>query len=170
VEYEDPTASVQALRAAGIPIGKLQLSSALRIDAVDAAAGAALRAFDEPVYLHQTIEQRDGVLVRYADLGDALAALEQASGAQWRSHFHVPVFLDRMEHFGTTQDFLRAILRLHRAAPISQHLEVETYTWDVLPQAYRTLDLASAIARELNWVVGELDDYARAPAGRRERA
>ncbi len=156
VEYEEPQASVQRLRDAGIAIGKLQLSSALKVERVDAAAVEALRAFDEPVYLHQTIERRGDTLTRYEDLGDALAAAEGAAGAEWRSHFHVPVFLERMEHFATTQDFLRAILALHRAVPVSAHLEVETYTWDVLPEAYRRLDLASAIARELDWVKGEL--------------
>jgi hypothetical protein len=61
-----------------------------------------------------------------------------------------------MTHFGTTQSFLAAILALHRADPISRHLEVETYTWDVLPPSYRDADLSSAIARELNWVKAQL--------------
>ena len=68
----------------------------------------------------------------------------------------MPVFLEHMQDFSTTQDFLREVLALHRKSPVSQHLEVETYTWDVLPQAYRSLDLASAIARELNWVQEQL--------------
>jgi hypothetical protein len=160
VEYEDPAASIARLRSAGIAVGKLQLSSALRVAAVDAEAVEALRAFDEPVYLHQTIQRRDGVLTRYDDLGPALAEAGQAAGAEWRSHFHVPVFLERMEHFATTQDFLRAILALHREQPIAPHLEVETYTWDVLPARYRDLDLAGAIAREMSWVKGELAGHA----------
>ena len=68
----------------------------------------------------------------------------------------MPVFLEQMEHFGTTQAFLAQILAQHRAAPISRHLEVETYTWDVLPEAYRTAELGTAIARELDWVKGRL--------------
>lgn len=163
VEYEDPVASTERLRAAGIRIGKLQLSSALEVDPVDAAAVQALRAFDEPVYLHQTVERRGGRLTRYEDLGPALANAAAAEGAQWRSHFHVPVFLERMEHFATTQAFLRAILSLHRAQALSPHLEVETYTWDVLPAEYRDTELASAIARELAWVRGELDGDAHRP-------
>jgi hypothetical protein len=67
-------------------------------------------------------------------------------------HFHVPIFLDQLEHFSTTQNFLKEILALHRANPISAHLEVETYTWDVLPERYRGADVSAAIARELNWV------------------
>ena len=79
-------------------------------------------------------------------------------------HFHVPVFLDKMEHFGTTQAFLAQILAQHRAAPISRHLEVETYTWDVLPKAYRTAELSAAIARELDWVKAQLFAPQRAAA------
>jgi sugar phosphate isomerase/epimerase len=158
VEFEDPVASVESLRAAGIDIAKLQLSSALQVSTVDATTAAALRPFDEPVYLHQTIQRRDRQVTRFVDLGDALDSIEQAMGAEWRSHFHVPIFLEEMEQFSTTQDFLRAILALHLEAPISAHLEVETYTWDVLPEQYRNVDLGSAIARELTWVRTRLEE------------
>jgi sugar phosphate isomerase/epimerase len=157
VEFEDPAKSVARLRAAGIHIAKLQLSSALKVSAVNDTTAKALCAFDEPVYLHQTMERRDDRITRYVDLDEALANVDQAMGAEWRSHFHVPVFLEEMEHFATTQDFLREILALHLASPISTHLEVETYTWDVLPEQYRNAALSSAIARELGWVRGQLE-------------
>jgi hypothetical protein len=154
VEFEDPQASLARLRAEGIAIGKLQLSSALRIAALDEANRRQLAAFAEPVYLHQAVQKADGALVRYVDLPQALAAAP--AGAELRVHFHVPVFLEDMEHFGTTQAFLARILALHRAEPVSRHLEVETYTWDVLPKAYRTAELSAAIARELDWVKAQL--------------
>ena len=156
VEFEDPKASVERLRADGILIGKLQLSSALRLARVDAESAQHLAAFAEPVYLHQVVQKADGRLQRFVDLPQALAEAPRAAGAEWRVHFHVPVFLEKMEHFGTTQSFLAEILRLHRAEPISLHLEVETYTWDVLPASYRNVDLSAAIARELNWVKAQL--------------
>jgi len=154
VEFEDAKASVASLRAAGIAIGKLQLSSALRVASLDAASRQSLAAFAEPVYLHQAVERSGDRLRRYADLPEALASA--AAGAELRVHFHVPLFLEKMEHFGTTQAFLAEILALHRAEPISRHLEVETYTWDVLPAPYRAAGLGEAIARELNWVKGQL--------------
>jgi sugar phosphate isomerase/epimerase len=159
VEFEDPAGSLEALRAAGIAVPKLQLSAALRLPRLDDKALAHLRAFDEAVYLHQVVERMPGGgLVRHLDLPDAFAAL--GGGAlderEWRVHFHVPVFLDRLEHFGTTQAFLGEILDLHRSAPISAHLEVETYTFDVLPEEYRDADVAEAIARELAWVQDRL--------------
>jgi hypothetical protein len=156
VEYEDPAGSLAALRSAGIAIPKLQLSAALRIPEVTAETPETLAGFDEPVYLHQAIERRGDTLIRYLDLPDALAALDEAIGHEWRVHFHVPIFLDELEHFSTTQDFLREILALHKKESISPHLEVETYTWDVLPERYRGVEVSTAIARELNWVRDEL--------------
>jgi sugar phosphate isomerase/epimerase len=154
VEYEDPSGGLEDLRGAGIRVPKLQLSAALRIAAVDAAKAERLRSFDEPVYLHQVVERRAGRLTRYLDLPQAFAALGAGPGEprEWRVHFHVPIFLDEIEHFSTTQDFLREILAIHREDPVSAHLEVETYTWDVLPEQDRQGDVATAIARELAWV------------------
>ncbi|HEX6141088.1 MAG TPA: metabolite traffic protein EboE [Geminicoccaceae bacterium] len=156
VEYENPAASLGALRRAGIGIAKLQLSAALRIEAVDEATVARLRPFDDGVYLHQTIASRGGELTRHLDLQDAFAAVDEERGAEWRVHFHVPIFLERMEHFGTTQSFLAEILDLHAKEPISPHLEVETYTWDVLPPEYRASEVSEAVARELAWVLNRL--------------
>ncbi len=157
VEFEDPGASVAALRGAGIGIFKLQLSAALRIAEVTAGSADHLRSFDEPVYLHQTIQNRGGSITRFTDLPDALDAVGAAAGAEWRIHYHVPIFLDRMRDFDTTQAFLREILALHARNPISDHLEVETYTWDVLPDQYRGTPVGAAIARELAWVRERLD-------------
>ncbi len=156
VEYEDAAQSIAALRGAGIAISKLQLSSALRVASLDRESLNHLAAFAEPVYLHQVVQRSAGELRRFIDLPQALEASASALGAEWRVHFHVPVVLERMQHFDTTQAFLAEILALHRAEPISQHLEVETYTWDVLPPEYRSADLSASIARELNWVKARL--------------
>jgi len=157
VEFEDARESIAGLRGAGIPIAKLQLSCALKIPNVTPAVIDQLRTFDEPVYLHQVVERHaDGRINRYTDLGDAFANAETAQGAEWRVHFHVPIFESELESFATTQEFLREILSLHREAPVSEHLEVETYTWDVLPQPHRSIGMGAAIARELNWVKDQL--------------
>ena len=98
------------------------------------------------------VSRRDGVLQRDSDLDPVLARGAEADGEEWRIHFHVPLFLDDMGTFGTTQDFLAEILAIHARDRISSHLEVETYTWDVLPEGLRTVSIDAAIARELNWV------------------
>jgi hypothetical protein len=161
VEFETPVDAVQRMRAAGIGIPKIQLSSALRLafQSGDGAPAAALGPFAEDVYLHQVVERTSAGLTHYTDLPDALrveaaAATGPQSGEprEWRVHFHVPIFLDRMKGFETTQDHLVALLALLRRDPVCPHLEVETYTWDVLPPAYRTEQITDAVTRELSWV------------------
>ena len=152
VEFENPTQNIADLDAAGITIAKLQLSSAIRVPEVTPAALDVLGRFDEPVYLHQVVEKRGDQYSRYLDLPEAFAAAADSSNGEWRIHFHVPVFLEQLPGLGTTQYFLREILQLHRNRPLSTHLEVETYTWDVLPPEHRNVTVAGAIARELQWV------------------
>ncbi|TDH58976.1 sugar phosphate isomerase [Dankookia rubra] len=158
VEFEAPGESVALLRRAGIAVAKLQLSSALAIGRPDAEAASLLRRFDDGVYLHQVVERRpDGSLRRFLDLPDALPSLPaEPEGHEWRVHCHVPIFLDGVGRLGTTQDVLREVLAQQRAEGISPHLEVETYTWDVLPPEWRCAELDQAIARELLWVQDRL--------------
>ena len=163
VEFEDPLAGIRRMQEADIPIVKLQLSSALRLPVVDANSLAALQSFDEPVYLHQVVERMSGKITRFHDLPVAMQAYEMASqdavndqvvmaDKEWRVHFHVPVFLKAMQAFATTQNELLKVLKAHALSPIAPHLEVETYTWDVLPENYRNVSVDQAIARELDWV------------------
>ena len=157
VEFEDQATGLAALRAAGIPVHKLQLSAALRIPAVTPEIRRALGAYDEGTYLHQVVSRRgDGPLRRLHDLGPALARGADADGEEWRVHFHVPVFMDDLGAFASTRPDLEAVLALHREAPVSPHLEVETYTWDVLPGPLRAGPLEESVARELDWVRGRL--------------
>lgn len=156
VEYEDPAGSIAALRKAGIPIHKLQLSAALRAPHMGQAQRDALAAFDEPTYLHQVIRRTPEGLKAHVDLPEALALGDVTDGEEWRVHFHVPVFVDDLGPFGSTRDFLEEILALHRSDPISPHLEIETYTWDVLPPALRSATVDQDIVKEMRWVLERL--------------
>lgn len=168
VEFEDAAAAFAALHAAGIRVGKIQISAGLRVG-LDGGPGdrerfEALRPFAEGVYLHQVVERRSGApergrgtLTRYLDLPEVLhTATPTAEPREWRIHFHVPLFMERLGLFLNTQDYLREVLGLVRAAPVSGHLEVETYTWDVLPEEYRREDIVTAVAREMEWVLGQM--------------
>lgn len=157
VEYEDPAESLRALRDAGIPIHKLQLSAALRVPRMGPDQRAALAGFNEPTYLHQVIRRTADGLRFHTDLPEALALGPRTDGEEWRIHFHVPVFVDDLGPFGSTRPFLAEILRLHAANPVSPHLEVETYTWDVLPPALRGATVDQDVARELTWVLETLN-------------
>lgn len=161
VEFEESGAALDALRGAGIRVGKIQLSAGLRVigDPGDQELLAALRPFAEGVYLHQVVERRDGHLTRYADLPEALEAARGSPGArEWRIHFHVPLFLRDLGRFTNTQDYLRELLDRVRREPVAPHLEVETYTWDVLPEEYRREDIVTAVTRELTWVLARVRD------------
>lgn len=157
VEFETAREILAEVDAAGIRIPKLQLSSALRAQAVDAGIAEQLMAFNDGIYLHQTVQQRDGELTRYTDLPDAVAAARRGeAGGEWRVHCHVPVFLDRFGELQSTQDTLRDVLAICRERAVSPHLEVETYTWGVLPPHMREASLGDDIVRELQWVRSEL--------------
>lgn len=156
VMFEEPLDSARRLTAAGIRIAKLQLTAALAIEPMSAAALPQLQAFTDPVYLHQTSVKQGATVSRYLDLPEACAAFTPDQPADWRSHYHVPVFMHRLGLFQTTAPALARLLQQHRRTPFSQHLEVETYTFDVLPPEYRLPDVTDSIGRELSWVRAEL--------------
>lgn len=151
VEFEDHATALRNLAEAGIRVPKFQISSALRIaDPSSGSAGrAALERFAEDTYLHQVVQKSATGLTRFVDLPDALRS--GAEAAEWRVHFHVPVFLRELGALETTQPDLEVVLDLVKQRPAGACLEVETYTWDVLPAEYRTADMSEAIARELAW-------------------
>jgi len=154
VEFEDASSAFERLRRAGIRVCKVQISSALQLDERDPRSIAqALQPFADDTYLHQVVERSGNRLTRFVDLPDALAAAETSVGARdWRVHFHVPIFLRDLGTLHTSQPYLEEVLRLLKANGDCPFLEVETYTWDVLPPEHRTTDVWTAIARELAWV------------------
>jgi len=157
VEFEDPAGCIRDLAEAGIRVTKLQISAGLRLPELTAAAVTALQQFDDPVYLHQVVEEGPNGIRRYADLPEALAtATGKADGREWRVHCHVPIFMDDLGAVSSTQSFISEVLGIHRRHPVSGHLEVETYTWNALPEHLRAGGMEQAIARELNWVKQEL--------------
>jgi len=161
VEFEDPAGCIRELQDAGIRVTKLQISAGLRLPELTADAVSALKQFDDPVYLHQVVEEGPTGIRRYADLPEALAtATGGADGREWRVHCHVPIFMDDLGAFSSTRSFISDVLGIHRVRPVSAHLEVETYTWNVLPEHLRAGGMELAIARELNWV----KDTLAAPA------
>jgi sugar phosphate isomerase/epimerase len=157
VQFEDITVSLDRIERAGIMIAKLQLSSAISLSPVNGATERLLAPFDDGIYLHQTVERWAGGLTRHPDLDRAFAALRRGeSGGEWRVHCHVPVFLEKFAELTSTQGALKDALALCREREVSPHLEIETYTWSVLPPALRQGDLSADIAREVQWVRSQL--------------
>lgn len=159
VEYETPATVFEQLAAAGVPVGKIQLSAALQVplpaEARDTLA-SRLQPFAEATYLHQVIERRpDGALHRYRDLPEALPHLPDTPGEEWRIHYHVPLFTEAYGALRSTQRDITRTLDVLRDDPVCTHLEIETYTWDVLPDGLKT-DLPASLQREFEWVLAEM--------------
>jgi hypothetical protein len=149
VEFEDAGEAIRTLDAADVRINKVQISCAIELeDATDAVGRAALAKFVEPRYLHQTMARgADGRVLRLPDLTTELTAQpnkEWLAATTWRTHFHVPVDAERIGILRTTRRALTAIAKLDYAP----HLEVETYTWPVMPGA-SPVSLVDGLAREL---------------------
>ena len=157
VEYEDTVAALDRLLAAGIAIPKIQLSAAMRIPAMTKGLIDAVMRYNDGVYLHQSIVRSGENLSRHVDLPDAVTAFGkgQADG-EWRIHCHVPVFLADLGEISSTRSDLVATLAALRQRTRSSHLEVETYTWDVLPDNIRTGSKSADIAREIAFCRQEL--------------
>ncbi len=158
VEFEDPRNFLQQIRASEILIPKIQISNGLCITSVNDEKIQRLLEFNDEVYLHQVVEKIGQNLYRYEDIGEAVscyysdAARNEAGSREWRVHFHVPVFLSSLAMFHTSQSFLQCVLAEHSEDVLTQHLEVEAYTWHVLPEQFRNEDIVQLITRELTWV------------------
>lgn len=158
---EDPEQVLDRFARTGIKVGKVQISSALKVPLPEDEAGRVelegrLRPFAESTYLHQVAcLGRDGTLRRYPDLADALPYLRGSEAVQWRIHFHVPVFVERYGALLPTQQEIRRTFELLRERRFCRHLEIETYTWSVLPEGLKE-DLLELICREYEWVLDGL--------------
>lgn len=164
VQFEDPMRALACLRDAEVPVVKTQVSTALSVPRPSApSTRAALESFVEPRFCHQTRERHaDGRISGTDDLDEALAGALPGDD-EWRVHFHTPVHWsgDRDLGVGTTQDHLRKTLAalFGDGGQRAHHLDVETYTWTVLPPEQRPdgdAGLIEGLARELLWTKDRL--------------
>ncbi|MFY0653574.1 MAG: metabolite traffic protein EboE [Cyclobacteriaceae bacterium] len=157
VGFEEPAEAINRILAQGIKIGRIQISAALGSGTVETAdqydtAKKQLKRFDEPVYLHQAVvKTKNDNLERFKDLGPGLEAFSFPKDQEIRTHFHVPIFTKTYQGLISTQQDIVDTLKAWKNKKFADHLEVETYTWDVLPENMRT-DIVSSVVRELDWV------------------
>ncbi len=154
VSFDAPKASILELNSKNIPVGKIQISSALRVDLREQEAEkiAELQKYQEPVYLHQVKALRkDGSYQEFKDLDEAFNVYQPETYDEWRVHFHVPLFLENYGLVGSTQKEIRETLAIQKESPFTNHLEIETYTWGVLPAAFQ-VPIADSISREIKTI------------------
>ena len=155
VEYEEPHEAIGRLVAAGVRISKLHLSAAMKMEPTGTVR-AQLEKFKEDVYLHQVIERLpEGGLARHRDLDVALA--ENNDAKEWRVHFHVPLHSPDGDWFTSTRDHIEGVFDLIKVDPaLCAHLEMETYTWEVLPGDLKNRDVVDQLVGEYDWTLAEL--------------
>jgi hypothetical protein len=165
IEFEEPRAAVSALQQAGIKISKIHLSSALKCQPTTEAR-AQLKNFADDVYLHQVIARDEaGKLKFFRDLPDALALpnsklkIQNSKLPEWRIHFHVPLHAPAAPPFENTNDHLLGVLDLLAENPkLCPHLEMETYTWEVLPPELKSRSVVEQLVAEYGWTLARLQE------------
>lgn len=161
IEFEEAAAALDRITQAGIRLSKLHFSSALKLTPTPENLDR-LRAYDEPVYFHQVIAKENDELPlrRFRDLPDALAfakASPQAVGSEWRVHFHIPLHAEPGGDFQSTCDHLFGAMDWLAKHPQScQHIEMETYTWEVLPETLRSGSVVDQLVKEYDWTLTEM--------------
>lgn len=158
VEYENASESLTRFHALGIRISKIHLSSAFRLKPTPETM-AWLQEFSEDTYLHQVIAKDSaGQLTRFKDLPMALES-NSTTAEEWRVHFHIPLHSPGREGLIPTSDHTLDTLDFLKANPgICRHLEMETYTWEVMPDALKSSTVTEQLAKEYDWTLTELSN------------
>ena len=156
VEFEEPLTALIRFESACIRVARIQLSAAIRTTVSDSSL-QRLAAFIDPVYLHQTkLSLPRGRLLSLPDLTpETVEVARHHAGCELRTHFHVPLFYAGDDTLASTHTDLTREFFAHVAAH-RYPLEIETYTFDVLPPALRTGDVVESLVRETQWVEAAL--------------
>lgn len=157
IGYEDHAAVLRELQSKGLMVGKIQISAALKGQFHDTQQHKQMldefSKFNEPTYLHQVVaSDLKGQLTRYPDLNEAVEDFNELTTAEWRAHFHVPISVERIGNLQSTQNDILQLLAIQKQNPFTNHLEVETYTWEVLPEGLK-IPIGQSIIKELDWVI-----------------
>jgi hypothetical protein len=161
VAYEDPLVVLERMHLYGLKTGKVQISAALKGLLGKGPAREEVtntfRMFNEDTYLHQVIGRTEqNKYIHYPDLPEALADANNTEVEEWRAHFHVPIFRNEFGSLTSTRADISRVLARQASKQFTQHLEIETYTWEVLHPSLK-LDMDQSIAREIKWVLQQLD-------------
>ncbi|MCQ0112652.1 metabolite traffic protein EboE [Zhouia amylolytica] len=154
--YEEPELTFKRFKQTGIKVGKVQLSSALKVVFEEHRNDLIIQnlfALKNSDFLHQVREKIGDQVVKYHDFHMILNKKQLIN--EIRAQFHVPVFIDKFGALNSTQDQLIKVIKCLKEQSITDHIEVETYTWEILPEDLRK-DLKGSIVRELCWVKEQL--------------
>jgi hypothetical protein len=162
VEFEEPRDVVRRFQEHGVKISKIHLSSALKVRPTEEARRALAR-FADDIYFHQVIARDSrSAVTRYRDLDAALAdksAAWEDDGLEWRVHFHIPLHYQGTAPFGHTAGHILGLLDILKEEPgLCSHLEMETYTWEVMPGSMKERNVVDQLAAEYEWTLARLSE------------
>jgi hypothetical protein len=158
VQGENLSGSLALLKQNGIRVSKVQISSALEVTAAESNL-RRLRWFLDSTYLHQVRVYRDGQRIySYRDLSEALQGgfLNCQQDDIWKIHFHVPLYFEGDDGFVATSRELTSVFFEELVKTNTTHLEIETYTFDVLPGGFKVGDVVLSVILEYQWVIDRL--------------
>lgn len=160
VEFEEPQDAIARLQQHGIRLSKIHLSSAFKVHPTPEVC-EALKAFADDIYFHQVIERAaDGTITRHKDLDVPLtrhSPLATRHSPEWRIHFHIPLHSPKTVLFDNTSDHLLGVLDILKRDPkLCSHLEMETYTWEVMPPEMKNRNVVDQLVSEYDWCLREL--------------
>ncbi|MEO0413974.1 MAG: metabolite traffic protein EboE, partial [Verrucomicrobiota bacterium] len=161
LQYEEPAESIRTLSDNGIRISKIHLSSALTTTPTEESV-QRLHDFQDDVYLHQTMVRSGEELThRFKDLPDAFRWYEanrDTPGDEWRIHFHIPLHAESIDMFGDTRSHISGVMDLIAENPsLCSHYEMETYTWEVLPDSIKSRDVVDQLVDEYRWTLAKFE-------------
>ncbi len=157
VMHEEPGDSLESVERVGARVGRVQVSNALQVNLIGGSTrrkylSTVLAPYADSIYLHQAVGSGGGRIVeRWPDLVAALMEIESARAEWWRVHYHVPIFWAGDSAIGSTSEHLLATLEEVLLRGCCELFEIETYTWNVLPERLR-LDAVDSIEREWRWL------------------
>ena len=100
-----------------------------------------------------------GQINRVEDLDQALDPSQFALvESEWRIHFHIPLHTSPEEPLQSTSDHTQDTLDyLIKNPHTTKHIELETYTWEVLPSQFKELSVVEQMEQEYLWVLNTLN-------------
>ena len=159
IEYENAKESLLLLKNNNIKISKIHLSSALKLKPNQQTVDS-LKEYQDDVYLHQVIAKlQNGELIRFKDLPDAIENFLKGNcnDDEWRVHFHIPLHASPDSLFDDTRDHIKDTLSVLSSDPeMCKHLEMETYTWEVLPNSMQSNSVVDQLSLEYDWTLNSL--------------
>ncbi|MEC8659522.1 MAG: metabolite traffic protein EboE [Verrucomicrobiota bacterium] len=159
IEYENAKESLLLLKNNNIKISKIHLSSALKLKPNQQTVDS-LKEYQDDVYLHQVIAKlQNGDLIRFKDLPDAIENFLKGNcnDDEWRVHFHIPLHASPDSLFDDTRVHIKDTLSVLSSDPeMCKHLEMETYTWEVLPNSMQSNSVVDQLSLEYDWTLNSL--------------